>query len=136
MQRSIVLIKKIAKGYGNLFSSFFKILFLAVLCLGLGFLIVYPLWLFASSSPSAYTVCMMVVIALALVYLLFMSARKLGFARFMIRIAKLVLVFGGIGLCVYFVFASNRMAALLVLIAVFVLYGLLAFGVKKNEKKN
>ena len=130
------MIKKIAKGYGNLFSSFLKIIFLAVLCLGLGFLIVYPLWLFASSAPSAYTVCMLVIIALAMVFLIVMSARKLGFARFLIRIAKLVIVLGGIGLCVYFVFASNRIAALLVLIAVFILYGLLAFGVRKNEKKN
>ncbi|MBP5358383.1 MAG: hypothetical protein J6Y69_04265 [Treponema sp.] len=130
------MIKKIAKGYGNLFSSFLKIILLAVLCLGLGFLIVYPLWLFASSAPSAYTICMMVVIALALVFLIVLSAKKLGIGRFLIRIAKLVIVLGGIGLCVYFVFASNRIAALLVLIAVFVLYGLLAFGVKKNEKKN
>ena len=130
------MIKKIARGYGKLFSSFFKIIFLAALCFALGFLIVYPLWLFASSAPSAYTVCMMVVIAVALVFLLGLSLKKMGFARFMIRIGKLVLVLGGIALCVYFVFASNRMAALLVLIAVFVLYGFLAFGVKKYEKKN
>lgn len=136
IKRRIILIKNIAKGYRTLFSSLLKVILLAVLCLGLGFLVVYPLWLFASSAPSAYTICMMVIIAVALLFLLVMSARKLGFVRFLTRIAKLVIVFGGIALCVHFVFNSNRIAALLVILAVFVLYGFLAFGVKKNEKKN
>lgn len=134
--RSLVLIKKIAKGYGTLFSSFFKVVFLALLCLGLGFLIVYPLWLFASSAPSAYTVCMLAVIAVALVFLVIMSIKKNGPFRLLVRLAKLAVIFGGIALCVHFVFSGNRVAALIVIIAVFVLYGLLAFGVRKNEKKN
>lgn len=135
-QRSVVLIKKIARGYGNLFSSFLKVVLLAVICLGLGFLLVYPLWLFASSLPSAYTAFVMALICLALLFFVIMSIRKKGPVRFLIRLAKLAIIAGGLFFCVHFVFSGNRLAALFVLLAVFVLYGLLAFGVRKNEKKN
>jgi uncharacterized membrane protein len=124
------MIKKIANGYGRLFSSTAKVVLLASLCLGLSFIIVYPLWKWAISSPSSYSWAVLALVCIGIVYLVVRSIKKNGALPFLHGAAKVLVVLGGLCGCVFFVLNGKRILALVCLAATFVLYGILAFGFK------
>lgn len=127
------MLKKIAQGYKKLFSSAVKVFMLLALCIALALLLVLPLWKWASTSPQSYTLVLSICIILALLFLLVRAILHQGAKTFFMRVTKLLVLVLGIALSVYFVFKSNRFLALVVLLCMFALYGMLAFG-WKNEK--
>ena len=59
------MIQKIVAGYGKLFISLLKVLALVVLCALFAFVLVLPLWKFATVSPQAYSITVLVSFALS-----------------------------------------------------------------------
>ena len=121
------MIKKIILGYKNLFLTASKLLLLLFLCAGAGALVVFPLWKFATSSPRAYTLFILVVAAGVVLALIARSIKKSGVKSFAKSLLKFLILAGGISLCAALVFAGKRFFALPVLIAMIFLYGLVAF---------
>src|SRR5574344_1890955 len=127
------MIKKIANGYGRLFSSTAKVVLLASLCLGLSFIIVYPLWKWAISSSSSSSWAVLALVCIGIVYLVVRSIKKNGALPLLHGAAKVLVVLGGLCGCVFFVLNGKRILALVCLAATFVLYGILAFGFRSEE---
>ncbi|MBQ1593158.1 MAG: hypothetical protein II103_03595 [Treponema sp.] len=126
------MIKNIAKGYKSLIASTVKILLLIAVCAGLGFSIVYPLWKWATISPKSYTTACLCLLAAAALFLAVKSFLRLGAKKWLVRLAKLLTVFAGLGFITFSVIRGNRLAALVAAPLVFILYGLLAIGFKEK----
>jgi len=130
------LIKKIAKGYSELFGSILKILFLLVLCVAFGAAIVFPLWKFASSAPEIYT---FTVLAAAALLAAFFAAKKIkanGARRTFISLAKFAVVAGGAASIFVLVIFGLKILSLPVLVLMIFLYGILTFASKKENKSS
>src|SRR5574344_1183056 len=128
------MLKKIANGYGKLFSSIGKILLLAALCLGLSFIIVYPLWKWALSSPNSYNWTILALFFVLVIYWIIKKVKVQGALAFLKKLTKVLIILAGIICCVISVLNSKRILALFILVATFVIYGILAYGFKDGNK--
>ena len=54
--------------FGKSFVSFLKIMGLIILCIGAAFAIVWPLWKFATAASRIYTIVVLSLIAILIVY--------------------------------------------------------------------
>lgn len=125
------LIKKIAKGYSELFGSILKILFLLVLCVAFGAAVVFPLWKFASSAPEIYTYA----VILAAVF----AAKKIksnGARRTLIALGKFAVIAGGAASIFVLVIFGLKILSIPVLVLMIFLYGMLSFASKKESKNS
>lgn len=132
------MLKKIAAGYKKLFSTAAKIVLLALLCLAISFIFVWPLWKWAMTSPSSYSTLLLILVALLLLWCFYRSIRKNGINAFLLNGLKLLIILGGIAGCILLVLKGHRIISLAVLFAAFILYGIVAFGIKnrKSQEKN
>lgn len=128
------MLKKIARGYRKLFSSTGKIILLALLCLALAFIFVWPLWKWAMTSPDTYSWILIALIAVLAVFGIYKSIKKSGLISFLQKSSKILVILAGIFFGIFFVLKGHRLISLTVLAAAFILYGILAFGIKdKNQ---
>lgn len=128
--RGFIMLKKIASGYVRLFSTLGKIIALAAVCLGVAALVVYPLWKWALSSPLSYSWAVIIIIGAGLIAAIVKKSITSGPVLFLRRLAKFVVVVGGMCGCIICVLKGKRIAALIILLAIFILYGILAFGLR------
>lgn len=130
------MLKKIASGYGRLFSSLAKIIALAAICLGFSALFVYPLWKWAISSSSTYSWTILGLTVAFIIYALIRKSIKLGIIAFLKKLAKVLTVIGGLCGCFVSVLQGKRVAALIIFIAAFIVYGILAFGLREKSHQD
>jgi len=130
------MLKKIAAGYGKLFSNAAKIIVLAALCLGISFIIVYPLWKWSMAAPASYSLFILALLCGLLLYIVCRSVKKNGFQHVLFTLLKIAVVALGVVGCVFFVLRAQRLVALGCLVVTFVLYGILAFGIKGAKQKS
>lgn len=127
---------KILKGYGSFFSGLLTFAAIAGMCILVGFLAVYPLWLLATKNAELYTIISITVFSCGILFLVIRRERRLykkNPRSFFISLSKKTTVIGGIGLCMYLVFNYYKIAALAVLAAVFIIYGFLAFALPQEK---
>ena len=122
------MIQTIARGYRALFGATVKVILLLAACTALGAAIVYPLWYFATSAPSAYTVTMLIIIALALLLVVIRRVRAAGIMAVLRAFLRVAVVVAGIASCVALVLYGKRLLAIPVIIATIFLYGVISFG--------
>ncbi len=136
----------IIKGYGKALAGIGKFLFLFILCGVIGFLIVFPLWKFAVTYPDAYTWMVLAVIAGMLIVFAVLKIyrylnptgtdlreKKQRMADFFRGIAKFCTCTGGFVLFILAVLKAGRFVGFGVLLLVVVVYGILAFGNKRDN---
>lgn len=139
------MIKKILSGYSNILKRIAKILLLVLVCVLFSLIVVFPLWKFATVSPSIYTA---VVSAFFIIVLLFFLSKKcLKYCceknltaeeksnrkkSLLLTIVKTLIILIGIAFACFLVLKNKRLLALIALLITVVLYGILAFGVKKQ----
>jgi len=128
------MLKKIASGYGKLFYSIIKIILLAFLCFGFSFIIVYPLWKWALSSPNTYSIAILFLLVAFICFTIIKRIRKQGALISLQRFAKVFIILCGISGCIFSVLQNKRILALIILIAAFIIYGILAYGLKDIKK--
>ncbi|MBO5608349.1 MAG: hypothetical protein J5930_10735 [Treponema sp.] len=126
---------KFTEDSGRFLSALGKIILLAAVCAVLGFGIVWPLWKWATVSAKSYTVAVLSVCALGVLWILIRSFRKVGAFRFFIRVGKIISVALGIFFAVYFVLKSQRILGAVVLIVSFAVCYLISLGGKKHGVK-
>lgn len=109
--------------YKKLFSSVVTALALLAVCVALGCAIVLPLWSFAISQSQLYTTVCLIIIASLILWKIILGIRKSGAKKALSVFLRLALVAISLELIFRFVIASNRIAALIVLIVSIILYG-------------
>lgn len=140
------MLKKIVAGYTSLLVKLLRILLLMALCIGVAFLIVLPLWKFATSNSSAYTIFVTIIAIGLVVFYIFRriqrylygggitNEEKSGRKKTLIfAIAKVAVVAIGLSSACLLVLSYKRFPALIVLVAMIVIYGIIAFGLKKTS---
>ena len=141
------MIQKIVSGYGKLLLSFVKILALVGLCAFFAFALVLPLWKFATVAPDVYSTVIILLFVAGLALFAGKSLKNFLCAGFPTpqersrRIKQLLNLTGRIlvifaGLCGIVVSILNESAVALwmVLLLTIIVYGVLAFGTKKEKK--
>lgn len=137
------IVKKIASGYARALHSFALVLAVIGACFAFSFAIVYPLWLFATSEPQNYTktICVLAIFALFLA-LIFRFKKSIISAetkqnkialvkKSLIFVAKVLTLSAGLLFFCFFIIKGLYLAAIFCLVALVILYGILAFGTKK-----
>jgi len=132
-----MVIKKILSGYAGLLKSFAFFLALMAVCLGVGFLVVFPLWKLAVAEPGAYTVIFAIAfggLALALAGKRMVISYGRDRRRFLLSLARKMTVLAGFSATIYLVLTWHRLAALITLLVAAALYGYLAFATGPKAK--
>lgn len=133
------MLKKIVKGYAAVLLAFLRFVALMIVCIGTGFIVVYPLWKLADTSPSTYT---LVFILLFLAVLIYFAGNRIRLAflhdgrRFLMSVLRKATILAGIGTGIALVLNYQRAAAGAVILASLAIYGFLAFVVSPNLKKS
>ncbi len=122
------MLKKIAKGYGNLLGTVGKLGVLLVVCAILGCAVVFPLWKFATSAPKIYTTVVLVCMIFAALIFFVKRAKSVGIRQFLASVLKFVVFIGGIVAIIALVLAGKRFFAIPALILTVALYGIVSFG--------
>jgi hypothetical protein len=131
--------KKILLGYVTVFLAVLRFSILMAVCVGTGFLVVYPLWKLADSNPSAYTL-VFTVIFLSL-FIWFAGSRILNACiqdrrRFLLSLFRKLTLIAGIGSSVFLVLRYQRGIAAIVLLVTLGVYGFLAFALSPDSNKS
>lgn len=142
------MIQKIVAGYGKLLVSILKILILVALCALFALVLVLPLWKFASVAPKIYSYCVLFLLISGVIFFSGKSVRyflTVGFPstqerkqrvnRLLKGLGKVLIILLGICGIVMCILAEAVAAAWMVLLATIIIYGVIAFGTKK-EKRN
>lgn len=141
------MIQKIVSGYGKLLLSLVKILALIGLCAIFAFVLVLPLWKFASIAPEAYSATIILLFTVGIVFFVVKSLRNFliaGFPtpperrkrihRLLNILGRILVIFLGLVAMVICILHELPLAMWLVLLLTIILYGVLAFGTKKEKK--
>lgn len=139
------MLKNILSGYLNFFKSLLKIVALILSCLGIGYLVVYPLWKFATTHPDAYTVFVCSILAIILVTLIIVKSinfvkksgddkkeKKRRILCIVFLILRIAILIFGIVLFVNLVMNEKRLFGCISLIIAFLIYGVITFGTKSK----
>ena len=127
----------------NVISSVAKFLLIAVLCFASCFTLVFPFWLFADKSPSSYTIFIIFLAAVLIIYAIVISfikklrgksreEKKVYWFNFIRMLAIIILI--ALGIIIPFILVLNyyRIAALITFVLLFAAAGVLGFCVKKR----
>ena len=147
------MIRKIVHGYGKLLVSILKILILVALCALFPLVLVLPLWKFASVAPEVYSffVLFLNLMTLSVWMVIFFSGKSVrhfltvGFPsaqerkqrvnRLLKGLGKVLIILLGICGIVMCILAEAVAAAWMVLLETIIIYGVIAFGTKKEKKQ-
>lgn len=142
---TVYMIQKILTGYGRLFLTIIKILLLLAVCALCACILVLPLWKLATTQPEWYSIIVLILTAGFILYSIcrkihrYVTAgnpdlplRKQRITGIFILFGKIIIIASGITGFVCCVLYGTIIGAVGVLIAAIILYGLVAFGTKKN----
>ncbi len=105
----------------NKLFSILKIILLFVVCILTSIILVWPFWKFSTALPSAYTIVVLSVIAIFLIYL---TTKKILHSkkRSVIKVfVNLAVIFAGIFFTVFFVLTDKKLLSLLLFILTIVI---------------
>lgn len=131
------------KGFLSFFLSFGKFLLLTLVCVALGFVVVWPLWFFAVNSPNLYSV--IVIICLISLLVLFFVKKLVNnlkqknkeekkaylFNLFRILLLLIILI-TGIIVSVSLILTQMRFIGIITFIVFCIIFGVCAIGIKKK----
>jgi len=129
------MIRQIVSGYLGVLFSLVRIVLLLAVCVGVGLLIVYPLWSLATLRPNLYSILFAVLVGTLLLFLAisgFRRAYKKNPRRFVLKISGILALIIGFTSAIALVLAFQQLFAGIVLVVTLGLYGFLAFGLSKE----
>lgn len=98
-------------------SSFFKFLLLSVLCVGASILLVWPFWKFSTGYPKVYTIVVLSLLGLFLLYLIINKIRKTEIIKTITFFVNFLIIAAGIVFSVKFVFLEKKLLSLFIFLA-------------------
>lgn len=129
------MIKKIVTGYIGILYTLFRVVVLLAICVGIGLLIVYPLWSLATVHPNLYSLIFAVIVSALIIFLALSGFRrsfKKNPRRFILKLSGILTLIIGFISAIALVLAFQRLFAGIVLAVTFSLYGFLAFGLSQK----
>ena len=133
------MLKEITSGYKKFFNGFFKVFLLCLVCLGIGFVIVIPLWKWASASSETYSIVMLIVLAALFVFWIFRCCKKYTAKKVAFVFLKIFIILATLAGFIIFVLAGKKIIGFVVLIAGIAVFSVIAFGLNsigQNNTKN
>ncbi len=141
--KSIPMIQRIIRGYGNLLLSALKIILLVLFCVLCGAILVLPLWKLAVTHPDIYTILVGFCVVCAIVLVIAKKVKtnmtkanneknKKLHSAMLVSIAKIFVCTAGVASTVMCVLSYKNIGAVISILVTLVLYGILAFGIKKD----
>lgn len=140
------MIQKIVAGYGKLLVSLLKILILVALCALFALVLVLPLWKFASVAPETYSFFVLFLLVCGIVFFSGRSLRNFltaGFPsaqekrsrinRLLKGVGKILIILLGICGIIICILNKTLATAWVVLLVTIIIYGVIAFGTKKEK---
>lgn len=131
------------KGFLSFFLSFGKFLLLTLVCVALGFVVVWPLWFFAVNSSNLYSV-IVIICLISLLVLFFVKKlvnnlkqknkeEKKAYLFNLFRILLLlVILITGIIVSVSLILTQMRFIGIITFIVFCIIFGVCAIGIKKK----
>jgi len=111
--------------YKKLFTSVSTALVLFAACLLLGAAIVFPLWKFATTNSTLYTIVCIIALAVLFIFKIIQSVKKAGAVKSLSVFLRLALLILSLAAIFTLVITDKRLLALFVLIGSIILYGLI-----------
>lgn len=102
-------------------TSIGKIIFLIIFCVLTGLVISFPLWKFATVSPSLYTTICLILIGLSIIFLIYKFIRKNSAKKNIRFFLKTVIFLAGFTGSILLVLSEHRLLALLSIIVMMIL---------------
>lgn len=118
----------------NSSNQFFYILLITILCVLFSFALVWPMWKFATSFSSAYTIICLLIIFAGLLFLIIRKIIHTPLRKAICFFIYFLTVSLGLFLSIFFLLAGKRFAALIVLIITTIIFILLKIINKKLFK--
>ncbi|MBN1616527.1 MAG: hypothetical protein JW875_04385 [Spirochaetales bacterium] len=133
------MIRNILAGYTDLLQSLLRFVALFAVSLGLGALVVWPLWRLAVGNPQVYTLASAVFATLIIVSIIAVRLRR-AYIRdkgllYTSLIRRLIVVVG-VSTSVFFVMHYQRLIALACAFLTLILYGMVAFGINPRRRSS
>ena len=128
------MLKQITKRYKELITTALKLLSLLLLCTAIGTVIVLPLWDFAVKAPVIYSITILILIAVCLLFLFIKWVKATGIKASVFKIIRLLVIATAIVICIKFVLDGTRLLCIPVLAAAIVLYGIFWNSARSSEK--
>ena len=133
----VSVVKQVLKGYRSIFSKVVGFLVLLAFCVIVGFIIAWPAWKLAESSPGAFTAVFLVFAAAAALFFLFRytkTAWRESPSLFVIKAISRLLLLAGIILFIVQTYARRVPLAFACLIAGILASGFVGFGLSGAKK--
>lgn len=125
-------LKKISRS----FVSFFSVIVFLLMCVLVTAAVVWPLWKWATTYPSSYSVCVLGVAVIFVLWQIFRVVRKAEKSRAIKLSLRIFFIALGIAAFVFLVLANHRIIAFLVLVVCIALSAAINsfFHIKLNDK--
>jgi len=95
---------------------------LVIVCIAAGFVIVWPMWRFATCAPIPYTITVITLLAVFAAYRIIRAIRSSSWKSVLLFLLHAVIIAGGLCTVVILVFCGHRFAAIPVIVLIPVLY--------------
>lgn len=131
------MIGKILRGYSAVLGSAVRFVALIGVCIGTGFLLVYPLWTLAVRNPDVYTLLFGIILALLAgtgTFFAVKKAVKAGKRDFFLSLLRKAILIAGIIVFIAMVLSYRMALALISLPVTGLLYGYIAFVVSPKKR--
>lgn len=112
----------IRNSFRRSFITFSRVLALASVCAGAGFVIVWPLWKFATAAPVPYTAAVLCILASFIIWRIVKAVRASSWKSAVRVIMHAAVIVLGIVCAVLLVFSGRRFLAIPVVLLIPVLY--------------
>ncbi|MGP1576069.1 MAG: hypothetical protein ACTTH7_01020 [Treponema sp.] len=122
---------RIISGYRALIFKICSFILIFAICLGVSFVIVYPLWFLAVYHAAAYTIIALLLLAGTVSYLAVkrqIKKYKQNRRRFFHTLVKRCVILIGLIACIISLMYFNRIITFLILVLSVLVYGFAAFG--------
>ena len=117
-----IMAADIRNSFRRSFITFARVLALASACAGAGFVIVWPLWKFATAAPVPYTAAVLCISSSFIIWRIVKAVRASSWkSALRVIIHTAVIILGTVG-AVLLVFSGHRFLAIPVLLLIPVLY--------------
>lgn len=106
----------------NSVKQIISIILITAICILFSFVLVWPLWKFATTFSHAYTITILAIIATGLLYLVIRKIKQTPVKKTIKFLISFVLIVVGLFLCIFLLLIGKRFLSILVILVDVILF--------------